>query len=126
MQKKNNNLLNFSALVVNIYNKNGTELLQTIPKESVALKVEEECTEIAETTPEGIEIVFSPRFRKLNFNPPEDCDIIVSITVANHLKKERNNYPLIGHIYTVDYTPEGIVRNNEGGIIGTRRLIKHF
>jgi len=119
-------ILNFSSNVVNIYNKYGTEIIQSIPKEPIPLKVEEDCTETIETTVEGIEIIFSPRYKQLNFEPPNNVDIIVSITVAKHLKKEKAIYPNIGHVYTVDYTQEGIVRNNVGGIIGTKRLIRYL
>lgn len=118
---------NATPHAINVYDKDGRDILATIKVSATPIrlipKAVEIVREIGNINNHSIDAI--PRAGWKGFDDPDGVvlhtgPIIVSMVVADYLKStgERTD-----DVYVPDTGPESVVRNSEGQIIGVRRFI---
>lgn len=126
----NNILLNCTPHEIKVFDLLGN-VLATIPKSEYVVRLAQELNGRPDkckfySSYGSIPVTNPPKYLNVQGLPPknDDCsyDIIVSSIVANELSC--GNLPEhINRVYSPDSGPNGVVRDNDGNIIGTKALI---
>lgn len=129
-------ILNLTPHDIVVYNEDGTSQLETFPKSGFVARVvsENEQTHLGEIC--GKVPVYSPQTSGTVEWPSElftathaGDAVIVSMLVAQiflQSLKERKDPVWAFPIYVPDTSPTGVVRDDSGKIIGTKRLVQYF
>ena len=118
-------LLNFTPHDIHIYK--GDKVIARIPRElGQVIRLFQNTPEMKAAVMIGnceVPTIEAPRFTGINLMPPRDSSIVVSMLVADFFMRCFPNY--CEHIFVPDTGPEGAVRDTNGQIIGTTRLLRY-
>ena len=108
---------------ITIFTADGKGRLVYIPTSNFVVRVEQlPQKEIGHVSDFRIPIVEAPVYGDVTGLPDEATNIIVSLLVAQQLC-ENKTWPCA--IYVPDTSPDGVVRDDNGQIVGTKRLVKY-
>lgn len=71
--------------------------------------------------PDGVPVIEDTNFIGISGLPEDDAPIIVSMIAGKYLKDNADIYE--GEVYGPDTDVRGVVRDEKGAIIGTKRLV---
>lgn len=119
--------LNCTPHALNLYKDN--ELLETIPSSGFIARLTQEpqkdLGKLILKNGSEFPVISAPTFKEVEGLPTQETnrpiDIIVSMLVAEKLKTTGWN----GRVYVPDTGPKGVVRDENGTIIGTKNLIQY-
>ena len=121
MKRGNTKLLNLTPHDICIYS-NENKLLVTIPSSGNLRLVED--TRVEKRNEFNIPIVSAPVY--LDIDQPElitSENVLVSMPVAQYMKTQKKYKHL--NVYCPDTGPAGVVRDLNGKILGTKRLVQY-
>lgn len=121
-------ILNFTPHDVTIYkSKNSGNVIATIPRQQGQvlrlLQNEPNMKDPVKVGDTDVPAIEPSEYTGLNFMPPADSSIVVSMLVADYIV---THFPgLCRHVFVPDTSPQGGVRDAGGNIIGTTRLVQY-
>ena len=117
-------LFNHTPHAVDIY-KDGRLFCSFPPSAPVIRLVDDGLLEQTTEEFDGITVISPPNYVETNYTPPFRTRVIVSAMVAEFLVARPALAEQFYGIYAPDTSPSGAVRNGQGQIIGTTRLVKY-